>query len=251
MAALARELGLTMIPMDDCKLSDSGGRPVAEATDGRIQALWNKVLDECAEKQHTQNNVNDHSSTVSSNDSPGDTSVESHGEGNSSAESEAPEATRVNGNQAQTLSVDRVHKAVPRRAEGGDNGRNGRPHQDSSNPVGKGKARSKENGRLGGGEMPMRRGQGLRATLRNPASLGQVLEETARVHLANLSKAEHELWGWHRGNLEISCGAVSSSMLSYGTGTEYTSSTGMIRPIFIQVSGVTQLIEEKKVKSED
>ena len=78
-----------------------------------------------------------------------------------------------------------------------------------------------------------------------------MLEETARVHLANLSKAEHELWGWHRGNLEISCGAVSSSMLSYGTGTEYTSSTGMIRPIFIQVSGVTQLIEEKKVKSED
>lgn len=202
-----------MIPMDDCKLSDSGGRPVAEATDGRIQALWNRVLDECAEKQNTQNNANDHSSTVSSNDSPGDTSVESHGEGNSSAESEAPEATSANGNHAQPPgvdTVDRVPKAVPRSAEGGDKGRNGRPHQVSSNPVGKGKARSKENGRLGGGEMPMRRAQSPRAASRNPASLGQVLEETARVHLASLSKAEHELWGWHRGNLEISCGAVST-----------------------------------------
>ena len=209
-----------MIPMDDCKLSDGGGRPVAEATDRRIQALWNRVLDECAEKQHTQNNVNDHSSTVSSNDSPGDTSVESHGEGNSSGESEAPETTSVNGNQAQTLGVDRVHKAAPRSAEGGGKGRNGRPHQDSSNPVGKGKARSKENGRLGGGEMPMRRAQSPRATSRDPASLGQVLEETARVHLASLSKTEHELWGWHRGNLEISCGAVSTSSLTSDTGTE-------------------------------
>ena len=215
-AALARELGLTMIPMDDCKLSDSGGRPVAEATDGRIQALWNRVLDECAEKQDAQNNnvtVNDHSSTVSSNDSPGDTSVESHGEGNSSAESEAPEATSANDDHA--LGVTHMHKETPRGAEGADKDRNGRPEQDSSNPVGKGKARSKEkgNGRLGGGAVLARQAQGARATLRNPASLGQVLEETARVHLASLSKAEHELWGWHRGNLEISCGAVSTAVL--------------------------------------
>lgn len=32
-AALARELGLTLVPMDDCKLLNKDGQPVPEAMD--------------------------------------------------------------------------------------------------------------------------------------------------------------------------------------------------------------------------
>ncbi|CAN0476754.1 unnamed protein product, partial [Ectocarpus sp. 8 AP-2014] len=48
-AALAQELGLTLVPMDDCTLLGNDGQPVPEAMDQRIQRLWNRVLDECAE----------------------------------------------------------------------------------------------------------------------------------------------------------------------------------------------------------
>ncbi|CAM9423377.1 unnamed protein product, partial [Discosporangium mesarthrocarpum] len=46
-ADLARDLGLTLVPMDDCKLSTDKGK-VEAILDQRIQRLWNEVLDECA-----------------------------------------------------------------------------------------------------------------------------------------------------------------------------------------------------------
>ncbi|CAM9738978.1 unnamed protein product, partial [Choristocarpus tenellus] len=46
-AALADDLGLTLIPMDNCRLA-TGEEKLEETLDNRIQKLWNSVLDKCA-----------------------------------------------------------------------------------------------------------------------------------------------------------------------------------------------------------
>lgn len=203
MAALAQELGLTLVPMDDCTLLGNDGQPVPEAMDQRIQRLWNRVLDECAERQKKNNN----SSTLppsgmgsAGDDSRGETSEESHGEGSSGAESETLEHEGTNKDHAHVPDEDGTRKAAPIDAA-----------QESKGPVG--------SGRAGGSVdrvMLQRPAHGTESTA--PASLGKVLEETARVHLASFSKSEMEVWDWHRGNLEISCGAVSNSSLGIGGG---------------------------------
>lgn len=220
-AALAQELGLTLVPMDDCKLSASDGRPVPEAMDQRIQALWNKVLDECAEKQQQQQQKqqkqeeeqHDDQSNNEAGDSRGETSEESHGENSSSAESEAAEAAGTNVMEARASSDEGPSEIPPTHTQGtaireslpvnGSStstiGGEGRPRDSIEQDHPRDRASSKK------------RSPGRRATPRAPESLGQVLDETARAHVASFSRAEHELWGWHRGNLEISCGAVSPS----------------------------------------
>lgn len=192
MAALAQELGLTLIPMDECKISDIDGRPVALPMDQRIQALWNKVLDECAEKQQQSLAA----AAASVDDSRGETSEESNGEGsvNGSAGSEAAEnGSNTRESREHASSADGTSEAT-RTDSGGDKEDAGGGKQIASN----------------GGPKLKRRARRSSASLRTPVvSLGKLLEETASAHVANFSKAEHELWGWHRGNLEISCGAVS------------------------------------------
>lgn len=186
MAALAQELGLTLVPMDDCKISDIAGRPVTETMDQRIQTLWNKVLDECAEKQKQ-------SKAAVGDDSRGETSEESNGDGSSSAGSEAAENEIANReSHVHAPSADGTSEATPTDADG-DKGDAGGGKQNAAD----------------GGPKLQRRARRPSASQRTPVSLGSLLEETARVHVAKFSKAEHELWGWHRGNLEISCGAVS------------------------------------------
>lgn len=187
MAALAQELGLTLVPMDDCKISDIAGRPVTETMDQRIQALWNKVLDECAEKQK-------HSMAALGDDSRGETSEESNGDGSSSsAGSEAAEnEIAIRESHVDAPSADGTSEATPTDTDGD-----------------KGDAGGGEQNAAGGGPKLHRRVRRPSASPRTPVSLGSLLEETARVHVAKFSKAEHELWSWHRGNLEISCGAVS------------------------------------------
>ncbi|CAM9492803.1 unnamed protein product [Ectocarpus sp. 12 AP-2014] len=193
-AALAQELGLTLVPMDDCTLLGNDGQPVPEAMDQRIQRLWNRVLDECAEKQKNSNKKNNNTLPPSGmgsagDDSRGETSEESHGEGSSGAESEPMEHEGTNRDHAQAPDEDGTHKAVPIDAA-----------QESKGPVGSGRA-----GGSVGRVVLQRPAHGTDSTA--PASLGKVLEETARVHLASFSKSEMEVWDWHRGNLEISCGA--------------------------------------------
>lgn len=170
----------------------------------RIQGLWNRVLDECAEKQKkSSSGASSHapSGVVSAgDDSRGETSEESHGEGSSSAESETAEPEATTGELAQVLGVHGTGNVAPTGAEGGDAG----PDQDSNTPIGKGKA----DGALGRTALE-RPAQEAGSTARDPVSLGRVLEETAREHIASFSTEELEVWNWHRGNLEISCGAVS------------------------------------------
>ncbi|CAM9624975.1 unnamed protein product [Scytosiphon promiscuus] len=195
-AALARELGLTLVPMDDCKLLGSDGKSVPEAVDERIQRLWNHVLDECAEKQRK---AKTHQSSLSppgvgpaGDDSRGETSEESHGEGSSSAESEAAEREDANAQRSPvTARVDRAYIEAPTAAVDGP---------DPNRPRNETQADGAEEKDIL--ERPVQS-----ANLKAPVSLGKVLEETARQHLANFSKAEMEVWNWHRGNLEISCGA--------------------------------------------
>lgn len=196
MAALARELGLTLVPMDDCKLLGNDGKSVPEAMDQRIQRLWNRVLDECAEKQRK---VNAHGGRplpgVGSlgDDSRGETSEESHGEGSSSAESETADREDANGQHSPLRTgVESIHNETPTPAV---------DRREPKEPRSKGKADGPEGKTVF--EKPV---QCANSTV--PVSLGKVLEETAREHLANFSKAELEAWNWHRGNLEISCGAV-------------------------------------------
>lgn len=205
-AALAQELGLTLVPMDDCKLLDIDGQPVPESMDQRIQGLWNRVLDECAEKQKSSRGISLPPPGVRSagDDSRGETSEESHGEGSSSAESETAGPEDTNGDHLQELGVDGTRNATRTGAQDGEGGPGQKSNAPLDAPLGKGAA---------GG--PMDRAiletpaKGAISTARGPVSLGQVLEETARGHLAAFSKAELEVWNWHRGNLEISCGAVS------------------------------------------
>lgn len=204
MAALAHELGLTLVPMDDCKLLGNDGKSVPEAMDQRIQRLWNRVLDECAEKQRTKKN---HGGSLplasrgvgsSGDDSRGETSEESHGEGSSSAESEVAEREDVNGQHSPVRrSVHSTYVETPTPTEAQD-------VRELTETGSKERASGPEDEAVIG-----RPAQCPSSTA--PVSLGTVLEETAREHLANFSKAEMEVWNWHRGNLEISCGAVSVS----------------------------------------
>eukprot|EP00903_Cladosiphon_okamuranus_P012741 g11911.t1 len=192
-AALAQELGLTLVPMDDCKLLNRQGQPVPEAMDQRIQGLWNRVLDKCAENR--QKSVINSSGTTrapsgvvpAGEDSRGETSEESHGEGSSSTESEMAEPEAATPGLAQVPGgVQHTGNVTSTGAEREDNGKTG-------GPVGK---TALERPALKPG-----------STARDPVSLGRVLEETAREHLTSFSREEMEVWNWHRGNLEISCGA--------------------------------------------
>lgn len=159
-------------------------------------------MDECAEKQRKINNGNIYATPAvvsAGEDSRGETSEESHGEGSSSAESEIAEPEAANRELAQVLGVHDTGGVASTGAETGDVG----PDQVSNAPLGNGKAR-----RYVGRTASERPAQGAGSTARGPASLGKVLEETAREHLASFSREEMEVWNWHRGNLEISCGAV-------------------------------------------
>lgn len=203
-AALAKELGLTLVPMDECKLSSIDGQPVPESMDKRIQGLWNRVLDDCAEQQKNSGRGTSPPPGMGSagDDSRGETSEESHGEGSSSAESETAEHEDTSENHLKELGVDGTRNVARTGAVDGEGGAS----QESNAPLGKGKA-----GGPVGRAILRRPGKSTVSTTRSPASLGEVLDETAREHLAAFSKAELEVWNWHRGNLEISCGAVSDS----------------------------------------
>ncbi|CAM9348964.1 unnamed protein product [Pylaiella littoralis] len=190
-AALAQELGLTLVPMDECKLLGIDGQPVPESMDQRIQGLWNRVLDECAEKQKSGNNSSRTSPPPpgvgsAGDDSRGETSEESHGEGSSSAESETAEPGDTSGDHLQELGVDGRRNVTPSGVKSKEVGAT----EDSNVP-----------------QILHRPEKRATSEARNASSLGEVLEETAREHLAAFSKAELEVWNWHRGNLEISCGA--------------------------------------------
>lgn len=169
------------------------------------------MLDECAEKQKKSSCGGTSRATPgvvsAGDDSRGETSEESHGEGCSSAESEAAEPEATTRETAQVVGIHdtgnvALTKVAPTGAKGGGAG----PAQELSVPLGKGKA----GGRLGrtASKIPAPEAG---STARDPVSLGQVLEETAREHLASFSQEEMEVWNWHRGNLEISCGAVSAT----------------------------------------
>lgn len=205
-AALAQELGLTLVPMDECKLSGVDGKPVPENMDQRIQGLWNRVLDECAEKQKSSGRgISPPPLGMGSagDDSRGETSEESHGEGSSSAESETAEHEDASGNHLKESGVggtSNVTRTGAVETEGGAS-------QESNTPL----AKEKAGGPVGRATLE-RPGKSAVSTTRSPVSLGEVLEETAHEHLAAFSKAELEVWNWHRGNLEISCGAVSDSI---------------------------------------
>lgn len=200
-AALAQELGLTLVPMDHCKLSDSDGKPVEAAMDERIQTLWNTILDECADLQQQY---------AAATDSRGETSDEtnSDGDGSSSGESEVAETTAAIVAHMPTSAAETMSKTVPVNENCRD--------QDARHEVGnKSKTRvvgicESEHGAKSAG-----RDRGKGSVSKTPVTLGQVLEETARTRVASFSKAELELWGWHRGNLEISCGAVSGTGFMY------------------------------------
>lgn len=219
-ASLAQELGLSLIPMDECKLLGSDGQPVAEVMDQRIQALWNRVLDECAVRQ--QQELDDHVE-ARTRDSRGETTEESHGEGSSSTDSDAAEETiRANGNELHIASmIEKCEMPLTQAKDGAyttsryeerscSPNRDTCPRNDVGGDIGDGNVPGDKNEKRKGRMKMKRRTAGPGATTRSPISFGQVLEETARPHLAHLSTAELELWGWHRGNLEISCGAVSS-----------------------------------------
>lgn len=164
-------------------------------------------MDECAEKQKksSSSGTSRASSGVVSagDDSRGETSEESHGEGSSSAESEAAEPGATAREVAQVLGVHDTGNVTPTGAKRGDVD----PNQGSNTPLGKGKA----GGAVGktASERPAQ--EAGSTTARDPVSLGRVLEETAREHLVSFSREEMEVWNWHRGNLEISCGAVSAT----------------------------------------
>lgn len=177
----------------------------------RIQGLWNRVLDECAEKQKKSRSSSGTSRAPSGvvsagDDSRGETSEESHGEGSSSAESEMAEPEAATRELAQVLGLHDPGNVESTGAERGDVG----PDQASNAPLGKGKA-----GGPAGRTASERPAQEAGSTARDPVSLGRVLEETAREHLASFSREEVEVWNWHRGNLEISCGAVSVNQELY------------------------------------
>lgn len=222
-STLAMELGLTLVPMDHCKISANDGSPVEQGVDERIQSLWNSVLDECAAKQQQQlappeENTNSSSweaspvdqrqhGSVAAADSRGETSEESNGEVSSNAGSDAAEvvfenepqghvSAPVNGTSTEGEAPGRMGLAAGLSLMGKEGKRSSR-----------GAARSAGRGAKSEGRVPR-----AKVEPTTPMSLGQVLEETAQPHLANFSEAEHELWGWHRGNLEISCGAVSSGI---------------------------------------
>lgn len=209
--------------MDHCKISACDGRPVEQGVDERIQSLWNSVLDECAEKQQQQlapleENADSSSRetspvprhqrvAIAAADSRGETSDESNGEVSSSAGSDAAEVVFESGSQEDVLPP-----ANGVSTEGEVPGCTSAPAVLGFVSKG-GKESSRETSRSAGrGATSKGRARSVKSELTTPVSLGKVLEETAQPHLANFCEAEHELWGWHRGNLEISCGAVSSGV---------------------------------------
>ncbi|CAM9271273.1 unnamed protein product, partial [Sphacelaria rigidula] len=200
-ATLAQDLDLTLVPMDHCKLSASDGHTAEKAMDERVQSLWNAVLDECGAKQEQLLQELEHEQqqqqqlklgVATGHDSRGETSEESNEELSSNSGSDAPEV--VTGNEPH------VHGAAAT-AE-----RNARTTcRDRKSRGANGSVAARTTARTPGRRVPV--GVKSAASKRPLMSLGQVLEEIAEPHLAKFSEAERELWGWHRGNLEISCGA--------------------------------------------
>lgn len=162
-------------------------------------------MDECAEKQKASSDSSGTSRAPSGmvstgDDSRGETSEESHGEGSSSAESEMAEPEATTRELAQVLGgVHDTGHVASTGVERGDVGLD----EVSNAALGKGKADAPV-----GKTASERPAQQTGSTAREPVSLGRVLEETAREHIASFSREEMEVWNWHRGNLEISCGAV-------------------------------------------
>lgn len=177
--------------------------PLPMRSNSRIQGLWNRVLDECAEKQKagSSRGVSLPSSDVglAGEDSRGETSEESHGEGSSGADSEAAEPEDAIRDLTQVLGVHSTRTVAPTGAQDG----NSEPGQESTT-LGKDKVAGQPDRAVS--EKPAQ-STGFKA--RDPVSLGSVLEETAHDYLSSFSSEELEVWNWHRGNLEISCGAVS------------------------------------------
>lgn len=217
--------------------------------DERVQSLWNAVLDECGAKQeqllqeleHEQQQQQQLSlgeeegtddvlpsenapliapqhrelGVATGHDSRGETSEESNEELSSNSGSDAPEV--VTGNEPHVHGAAATAKRNARTTC-----RDVFVHQSEVKPNslsikkgGKRKSRgangsvaARTTARTPGRRVPV--GVKSAASKRPLMSLGQVLEEIAEPHLAKFSEAERELWGWHRGNLEISCGAVSS-----------------------------------------
>lgn len=174
-------------------------------SNSRIQGLWNRVLDECAEKQRASSSRGislPPSSGVglAGDDSRGETSEESHGEGSSSAESEAAETDDAIRDLTQ-VGVPSNGNVASTGAQNGDGG----PGQEPT--------ALQRTGKTGGQvhrAVSHKSAQGADLKARNPVSLGSVLEETAHDYVSSFSSEEMEVWNWHRGNLEISCGAVSA-----------------------------------------
>lgn len=189
-ATLAQELGLTLIPMTHCKLSTSDGKSVEPAMDERVQALWNSVLDECAEKQNL----------IAATEDSGRRSEESHAARDNSTGREV-----VNDITASHPCADRPSKTET----DGNASMNGdcRDLKSQDRMQGEG-ARHRKESNADDSIGKSRNSTAPPSVSRSSTSLGQVLEDTARSRIANFSKTELELWGWHRGNLEISCGAV-------------------------------------------
>lgn len=236
--------------MDHCKLSASDGHTAEKAMDERVQSLWNAVLDECGAKQEQllqelereqqQLNLGEEGgnddvlpsekaalvtprkrelAVAAGHDSRGETSEESNEELSSNSGSDAPEV--VTGNDPLVNRADSTAERNTRTTC-----QDVLVHQSevtpNSLPIEKEEKRksSGANGsvavrtaartavRTSGRRVPVRARSA--ASKRPLMSLGQMLEEIAEPHLAKFSEAERELWGWHRGNLEISCGAVSS-----------------------------------------
>lgn len=153
--------------------------------DERVQALWNSILDECAEKQW-----------ATASGSPGETTRDLVSKGGHRVGNETTHDGIAVEPGAQAPAVMGTNGSLPT---------NGYRRNEFERDAIKNEARC-QGGRatdrvVTGRTKPPR-------AVKSSTSLGQVLEDTAHPHLVNFSKAELELWGWHRGNLEISCGAV-------------------------------------------
>lgn len=185
-AALAKEIDLTLIPMEECKLFGTDGNSVDPTMDASIQKMWNIILDRCAEKQ--QLSQSDYRGCIS------------HHHRRS-----VPHGNHVGSDISPAGNTDDLSVSFPTSAQ----------QNSAAEPVG---SYNEERKNLQSTARPLPRyknqrlANGQSKSVRCSTTFGGLLEETAQEHVSKFSSRESELWNWHRGNLEMSCGAVRLGM---------------------------------------
>ncbi|KAG5175476.1 amine oxidase [Tribonema minus] len=198
LSAIVKEMGLTPVPFEQCTLYQSDGWPADIREDRRVERIFNDVLERChqAAVQHLEQRGRSFSDATAASREPAPGLSNTIGSGGSrrrpaSTLKPSAGATAATAAAAGAASTPSGNGAA---ADGAVDSRNG-VHSTVAAATG-----------AAAGVEPAQPQRIL------PGRLDELLAQEGKSLLSGLSKGEQQLFNWHRGNLEIACGADLSEL---------------------------------------